>query len=113
MAGTLIFLGCFLWFAMAFNGGIGPELVNYAAFTSGLCIIATGLAMIFRWNRKLVRVLAVVAVTCYSAVIWNRIQLGIKDDWFGYVFDAVIVLFILAALIDSFIVRPEKQPGNA
>ena len=108
MSETLITLGCFLWFALLFNGGIGPDWVNYSAFTSGMMMIVTGFAIGRKMDEVFIRITSGIAISCYGAVIWNRLRLG-ADGWFAWLFDAAFVLMLLAAMLQTFFDRKPDE----
>ena len=68
MGGTLIFPGCLLWFAIAFNGGIGETIVNYSAFASGLFMVIAGIFTIVNGAAIYIRTFTILALIGYGAV---------------------------------------------
>ena len=109
MGGTVIFLGVFLWFAMAFNGGIGSVFVNWAAFASGLSMVAAGTAYIARWGAVYTRVLGVCALGGYLPVVWQRFHMRYGPDWVGLVFDGVYVVCLLAVIVRGKAAKPDRS----
>jgi len=109
MGGTLILLGFFLWFAMAFNGGVGETFVNYSAFVSGLFMVVSGVLAITNSGTIYIRILTMLALICYGAIVWQRFHFTFGTDWVGFVFDGIYIVCMLAAIIRS---NPNKSPKS-
>jgi hypothetical protein len=106
MSGALIFLGLFLWFAIAFNGGIGEPFVNYLAIASGLFMVVTGIMIIKKYTVSSIRIISMLAIITYSAVIWQRFNFSYGIDWGGIVFDCIYVVLLLWVIIRC---KPNKS----
>ncbi len=95
---ALIGLGLFLWFALAFNGGIGEPFVNYSFFTSALFMIIAGSMRIVKSKPNIARILCEIALVAYMPMIWQRFNFTFGTDWGGFYFDIAIVVFMLIFL---------------
>ena len=70
MGVALIFLGLFLWFSLAFNGGVGQPFVNYSFFTSALFMVVAGSLKIANSKLKITRYFCAAALITYLPMIW-------------------------------------------
>lgn len=86
-----ILLGLFLWFALAFNGGIGSSFYNFSLFTSALFMIITGSLAVFSINNNGSRRTCLVALVCYLPVVWKRIDCLNDPDAAGLLFDVIFI----------------------
>ena len=102
---TFIFIGLFLWFAMAFNGGIGETFVDYSFFTSGLFMIITGSLTIKTSNLNKARIFCSVALVCYLPMIWQRFNFSFGTDWGGLFFDIIFIALMLIFILK----KPNKS----
>ena len=102
---ALIGLGLFLWFALAFNGGVGESFVNYSFFLSALLMIVLGVLKIFSTKVGLFKILCFVAVVAYIPMIWQRFNFSFGVDWGGFVIDVAIIAFMLVV----FFSKPNKS----
>jgi len=101
---TLIFLGLFLWFSLAFNGGVGEAFVNYSFFASALFMIIAGVLKIAKSETNIVGYLSSVALAAYIPMVWQRFNFTFDTDWVGFCFDISIVIFMLVVIAN----RPSK-----
>jgi hypothetical protein len=102
---TFIFIGLFLWFTMAFNGGVGTDFVNYSFFASGLFMIITGSLAIKISNLKKARIFCSVALVCYLPMIWQRFNFSFGTDWVGLCFDILFVVLMVIFILK----KPDKS----
>jgi hypothetical protein len=96
---TFILLGLFLWFVLAFNGGIGETFVNYSLFSSALFMIISGVLAIFNSTLNIARIFCALALTCYAPVIWQRFNFSSTPDWGGLSFDVVFIVLMIIFII--------------
>lgn len=92
---ALIFIGLFLGFTLAFNGGVGETFVNYAFFTSALFMIIAGSLRIALSISNGSSIICGIALFCYIPMIWQRFNYKFGTDWIGLCFDIAFVLFML------------------
>jgi len=95
---ALTLLGLFLWFALAFNGGIGESFVNYSFFASALFMIIAGSVRIAKSRSNIARNFCAAALVAYMPMIWQRFNFTFGTDWGGFYFDIAIVVFMLIFL---------------
>jgi len=105
MGMTFIFIGLCLWFAIAFNGGVGEGFVNYSFFTSALFMIITGSLAIKCTNFKKARIFCLAALVCYLPMIWQRFNFSFGTDWGGLFFDIIFVALMLIFILK----KPNKS----
>jgi len=107
---TFIFLGSFLWFSMAFNGGVGETFVDFSFFASALFMIITGSLTITNSNWKTVRNFCSMALICYLPMIWQRFNFSFSTDWGGLFFDIIFVVLMVVFILK----KPNKslKPGS-
>ncbi len=108
---ALISLGLFLWFALAFNGSVGEQFVNYSFFTSALLMVISGAIKIIKSKSELSRYICIVALFCYLPMIWQRFNFQFGTDWGGFYFDIAIVTFMIIFIITNKVLKrtPIKQ----
>jgi len=92
---ALVVLGLFLWFSLAFNGGVGELFVNYSFFASALFLVIAGLLKINRVKWEFARNFCAIALVAYLPMIWQRFNFTYGTDWVGFYFDVAIVIFML------------------
>ena len=92
---VLIVLGLFLWFALAFNGGVGEPFVNYSFFASALLMIISGVFKTVNPKSKIARIFCAAALITYLPMIWQRFNFKFFTDWGGISFDTVIIVLML------------------
>jgi hypothetical protein len=92
---VLIFLGLFLWFALAFNGSVGEQFVNYSLFSSALFMIVSGALKFAKSKPEIPRNFCIAALLCYLPMIWQRFNFKFDTDWGGFYFDIAIVTFMV------------------
>jgi len=95
---ALIFLGLFLWFALAFNGSVGTDFVDKSFFTSGLLMIITGITLRLKSNWNIVRIFCALSLLTYLPMIWQRFNFQYGVDWVGFVFDLAISGFLIIVI---------------
>lgn len=98
---TLIFLGLFLWFALAFNGSVGEQFVNYSFFASALFMIISGAIKIITSKSEISRNFCIAALFCYLPMIWQRFNFKFDTDMGGFYFDVAIVTFMFIFIIKN------------
>ena len=98
MGVTLVALGLFLWFALAFNAGVGEPFVNYLFFASALFMVIAGCLQIFSSYWRAARFFCVAALASYLPMIWQRFNSMFGPDWFGLLIDIVIVVYLLKSI---------------
>jgi hypothetical protein len=109
---AFILIGLFLWFALAFNGGVGETFVNYSFFTSALFMIITGALATTKSNRKAARNLCSIALVCYLPMIWQRFNYSFGADWGGLFFDIIFVVLMVIFLLKKPNKAPQPTPKN-
>jgi hypothetical protein len=95
---VLIFLGLFLWFALAFNGSVGVAFVNYTFFASALFMLIAGGVRMVLGNSKPFRFLSSIALVLYIPMVWQRFNFNSGVDLAGLIFDIFIVVFLILCL---------------
>jgi hypothetical protein len=102
---VLIFLGLFLWFALAFNGGVGEQFVNYSFFISALLMITSGLIKTITSKYEMSRNFCIGALLLYLPMVWQRFNFNFGIDMGGFYFDIAIVTFMVI-FITKNLTRP-------
>ena len=95
---VLIFLGLFLWFALAFNGSVGVAFVNYTFFASALFMLIAGGVRMVLGNSKPFRFLSSIALVLYIPMVWQRFNFNSGVGLAGLIFDIFIVVFLILCL---------------
>lgn len=101
----LILQGVFLLFALAFNGGVGEDFVNYSFFLSALLMIITGGLKISKANWSITSAYCLAGIIFYLPMIWQRFNFSFGTDHGGLSFDFWVIVIMLIALIG----KPNKQ----
>jgi len=92
---TIVILGLFIWFALAFNGGVGASFVNYAALACGMLLIVAGSWRLLKLQWQTARAICTAAILAYLPMIWQRTQFQFDTDWVGFGFDAFFIALML------------------
>ena len=95
---ALIVLGLFLWFSLAFNGGVGKPFVNYSFIASALFMVIAGSMKFAKFNHGVTRIFCAAAFLGYLPMIWQRFNFDFGINWVGFSFDIAIVVFLLIAI---------------
>lgn len=109
---TFIFIGLFLWFALAFNGGVGEEFVNYSFFASGLFMIIAGALATTKIYRKAARNFCYLALICYLPMIWQRFVYSSGPDVVGLFFDIIFVVIMIIFILKKPNQTSQPTPKN-
>jgi|TARA_B110000914_G_C15408924_1_gene420871 hypothetical protein len=102
---VLIFLGLFLWFALAFNGSVGEQFVNYSFFISALLMITSGLIKAITSKYEMSCNVCIGALLLYLPMVWQRFNFNFGIDMVGFYFDIAIVTFMVI-FITKNLIRP-------
>jgi O-antigen ligase len=95
----LILIALFLWFALAFNGGVGETFVNYSFFTSAFLILGLGISKIAGAPNKVAVSLGIAGVILYMPMIWQRFNFKSGLDNGGLCFDLVIMVIVILSVL--------------
>lgn len=96
---VLIVVGLFLWFALAFNGSVGEDFVNYSFFTSAALMIAFGASKIANTKYSISIFLGMGSVILYLPMIWQRFNFSYTNVSDGIYFDFWVVAILLLSLL--------------
>ena len=113
MGKSFIFLGLFLWFALAFNGSIGEPFVNYSFFASALFMIISGAITVMSSKSEISRNFCIAALLCYLPMIWQRFNFKSGIDTDGLYFDIAIVTLMVIFITKNLTRRSSGTHNNA
>ncbi len=94
----LIFQGLFLWFALAFNGSVGEQFVNYFFFTSALLMIICCVLKISGTKWSVTSRLCLASIIFYLPVIWQRFDFHSGMYSSDFYFDVWVIVILLISL---------------
>lgn len=97
----LIIQGLFLWFVLAFNGGVGESFVNYSFFVSALLMIILGGVKFFKSKRSISLILGLASIAFYLPMIWQRFDYKYGPDTGSLSFDTWVIGILLYACINK------------
>ena len=103
---VLIVQGLFLWFALAFNGGVGETFVNYSFFASALLMIILGASMFTKANKQFSLSLGIACVVLYLPMIWQRFNYKSFVDIGALMFDIIIIGLVVGSVLIRFVGKP-------
>ncbi|RKZ48888.1 MAG: hypothetical protein DRQ48_02095 [Gammaproteobacteria bacterium] len=98
---VLIFLGLFLWLALAFNGTVGNTFVNYLFFISAALMVIAGFFSMNKTKWKITRNICTASLITYLPMIWQRFNFKYDVDWVGFKFDVIVVIVLLIFIIKN------------
>lgn len=98
LGAILILQGLFLWFALAFNGSVGEELVNFSFFISAMLMIICGGLKISGTKRTITNHFCLASIVFYLPMIWQRFDSCYGIDSAGFSFDIWIIIIMFISL---------------